>query len=108
MALPLTSAGGRVVLELRINPPPGLGPSLVQETDMTEARLVPKEKRDLLEVLAVGTKANVCHVLLTGQLETVYTPGSKCAEFILVGVNFAAEFFGFKVFFKLHLQSGLN
>lgn len=58
---------------------------------MTKARLVPKEKRDMLEVLAVGTKANVCHVLLTGQLETVYTRGSKCAEFILVGVNFAAK-----------------
>lgn len=29
--------------------------------------------------------------VLTGQLETVYTAGSKCAEFILPGVNFAAK-----------------
>ena len=64
------SALGKVILELRINLLPVLWYRWEQEADTTKATFKLKEKRDMLEVPALGSEANLWHVLLTGQLET--------------------------------------
>lgn len=68
---------GKVILELRINQLQCSDIAESRKQTQLKARFVLKEKKDMLEVLALGTKANLWLIFLTGQLETVYIPDSK-------------------------------
>ena len=63
------------------------------------------------EVPTLASKANLCHILLIGKLETVHRPDSKCAEFTLTWLNSATKMIHLvskgtrnSVFLKLQLQ----
>lgn len=43
------------------------------------------------EVLTLASRANLCHILLIGKLETIHRSDSKCAEFTLTWLNSATK-----------------